>query len=703
LTNPDSAQPAEGTKRQQRIRQLVDDCFRRWSAGESIADAEVVRAHPDLEPELGEELRKARLVAGAMGMEPAASSAPAEPELTAILVGHNKPRSSRGLHIRCPHCRHPIEMLVDAPLSDVTCNSCGSNFSLLGNDPQSGQTTPLRTMGHFELLERLGIGGFGSVWKAHDMELDRIVAIKIPRRSQLDPTEEEQFLREARVAAQLRHPNIVAVHEIGREGDTIYIVSDIIPGVPLSDWLVDNQPTFTETAALCGTVAEALHHAHQAGVVHRDLKPSNIMIDESGQPHIMDFGLAKREVGEITMTADGAILGTAAYMSPEQAEGRSHFTDRRSDIYSMGVILFQMLTGELPFRGSPQMLIQQVANDEPPVPRKLNRHIPFDLQTICLKCLEKKRESRFSSANTLAAELDRYLNHEPIRSRPISRIERSLRWCGRNPWQAAVAGLVVLIAVVGPPAAAYQYWQRTQILEKTQELYDTDGQMREERTASNRQLDDLTKRTQTLEGRLAPDNPLKQAELLSSKTMLLDQIYVRHYKSALDSPDEGAKDFRSRAFKNLSGALIARQLGRRDQALRHWEAARDALLELKTIVDAPLKLESQLADCYFQIGQIHHEMGDKESAMVNVKNALGIYNHLKKTGSLSAQTNIDMAEVFLLMAPLEEDPANFLSAKALLDDVIENWPEDSAISYDLLRQLVRPGARKNPDYYVDDK
>jgi serine/threonine protein kinase len=223
------------------------------------------------------------------------------------------------MHIRCPHCRNPIEAVGEESFDDYTCPNCGSTFSLLGyrlTDTQRGQP---RRLAHFELLEQVGLGAFGSVWKARDTELDRTVAIKIPRREQLAPEEQEQFLREARAAGQLRHPNIVSVHEVGREADTIYIVSDFVQGATLADWLTAQQPSPREAAALCRKIAIALHHAHQAGVVHRDLKPSNIMMDLDGEPHLMDFGLAKREAGEITITLDGRVLGTPAYMSPEQA------------------------------------------------------------------------------------------------------------------------------------------------------------------------------------------------------------------------------------------------------------------------------------------------------------------------------------------------------------------------------------------------
>jgi serine/threonine protein kinase len=153
------------------------------------------------------------------------------------------------------------------------------------------------------------------VWKARDTELDRTVALKIPRKGQLDPGETEQFLREARAAAQLRHANIVSVHEVGRDQDTVFIVSDFVEGATLADRLAAQRLSIRESAELCAKIAEALHHAHESGVVHRDLKPGNVILDAAGEPHIMDFGLARREVGEVTMTVEGRVLGTPAYMS----------------------------------------------------------------------------------------------------------------------------------------------------------------------------------------------------------------------------------------------------------------------------------------------------------------------------------------------------------------------------------------------------
>ncbi len=297
------------------------------------------------------------------------------------------------MKVRCPHCQSPLEILEDSATDEIICPSCGSGLS--GVEQTLISIRPgKRLVGRFELLECVGRGYFGEVWRAHDTDLRRTVAVKLPRVEDMKGEYKERFLREAKTAAQLKHPNIVPIHEVGYDDNTMFIVSDFIKGMTLGDLIATKRPAPREAAELCKTLAEALHHAHEAGVVHRDFKPGNVMIDQSGQPFLMDFGLAKQEAGEFTMTATGDILGTPAYMSPEQARGEGHQADRRSDVYSLGVVIYELLTGERPFKGSTHLLLKAIQVTEPAAPSKLLRGLPRDLETICLKAMSKEPSRR---------------------------------------------------------------------------------------------------------------------------------------------------------------------------------------------------------------------------------------------------------------------------------------------------------------------
>ena len=304
------------------------------------------------------------------------------------------------------------------------------------------------SIGRYLILEQIGQGGMGIVYKVLHRDLNRTFALKVLKTGDLTTFDTvRRFQREARLAARLNHPHIVAVHDAGEENGIHYIAMEFVDGDPLSARLIARRGRMRDTLILMEKIIRAVAYAHGQGVVHRDLKPANIMLDRQGEPHIMDFGLAKQTFEGSLLTRSGAFLGTPFYMAPEQIQGKG--ADPQSDVYTLGVILYEILTARLPQSGQNSAeVFNRIINVEPPDVRELNARVHPDLQTICMKALEKERRARYPSAEAMAEDLRRHLDGEAILARPVGLVERTVRRVRKNPALAVAAAALLLLAGV---------------------------------------------------------------------------------------------------------------------------------------------------------------------------------------------------------------------------------------------------------------
>ncbi|HAF15664.1 MAG TPA: hypothetical protein DCK99_18605 [Blastocatellia bacterium] len=335
----------------------------------------------------------------------------------------------------------------------------------------------LMDFGDYELLEEIGRGGQGVVYRARQKSLNRTVAVKV---ISLGPWATEAHLKrfrlEAEAAASLDHPRIVPIYEIGQRDGCCYFSMRFVEGGQLDDVVRHKPMPVRRAAELVAKLAHTVHYAHQRGILHRDIKPGNILIDANGEPHLTDFGLARLVEKESTITRTVEVLGTPSYMAPEQAAGQTEQLTTATDIYGLGAVAYQLLTGQPPFAGGTTYeTIRQVLETEPRRPSLLNRAIDRDLETICLKCLQKEPTKRYGSAEALADDLERFLRDEPIRSRRISRSERLWRWCKRKPVIASLVAALILVVAVAFAGVLWQLHrlEREQAIER-RNLYTAD-------------------------------------------------------------------------------------------------------------------------------------------------------------------------------------------------------------------------------------
>lgn len=505
--------------------------------------------------------------------------------------------------------------------SSSSVEAAGTHFSL-----------PVQ-IGPYRLLQLVGEGGTGRLYRALDENLDRIVAVKTLRPELAAvPSARARFEREARACAALNHDHIVSVYQVhsgnSEEGIPPHLVMEFVEGGSLQNRLgpeaesrreLDEADNASCRVEWLRQTALALDAAHRQGIVHRDIKPSNLLIDDStGRARVADFGLARLTEIEEQITTEGMIAGTPAYMSPEQIVDPAS-VDGRSDIYSLGVVLYQVLTGELPFRGIVRMVLHQVLHEEPVPPRRLNDSIPRDLENICLKAMSKERQLRYQSAKALADDLQCWLEGRPVSARPVGAFRRAVRWCQRNPRSAGLGAIVLAVLVAG--AVDWKEYDRTRERQRAEAV-----QLRAnallQKDAANRQRDMVIRALHTLiievQNRLQsqPGTQELRKSILEAAQEELDRL--------AEGTDSGEVAELATAVAQSRLGDIYLELADSEQAVSLYSQARDHLRRCIDQGGSPVLSRQTLARCLWQLGQVDIQLNRPEQAAVQYREALEI-------------------------------------------------------------------------------
>ncbi|MBI3465968.1 MAG: protein kinase [Planctomycetes bacterium] len=517
--------------------------------------------------------------------------------------------------------------------------------------PSRGLTNEGRRIGSYEVLGEIARGGMGVVYKARHVSLNRLVALKLILAGEFAGAEHRaRFDREAEAAARLQHPNIVQIYEIGQHDGLPFLAMEHVDGPRLDELLSDRRAAGSEglpprqAAELVEALARAMQHAHQQGVVHRDLKPANVLLQDSkvrGQrsevrdreseagarldgpsdlrpltsdfcPKITDFGLAKTLNEDQTPTRTGALLGTPSYMAPEQAAGRPAEIGPATDVFALGVMLYELLTGRLPFPGpSIEETLEQVRLVEPRPPVQLRRGLPRDLQTICLKCLQKETVKRYSSAAALADDLRRLLDDQPVLARPAGRVERARRWCRRNPAVAALsAGIATLLVCGSALSISLAVWALAERGREHQARALADQRFAQAEQAVEDYLDGIEK-----------NDRLKEADFLDLRKQLLASAVPFYEDFVKAKPGDAPLE----AKRGLAYGRLARlhmQLGEFEPALANSRQKHDIFQELAAEFPTVPEYRQKLADAHHEMGASLRELGKYDDAEAELRRSL---------------------------------------------------------------------------------
>lgn len=472
----------------------------------------------------------------------------------------------------------------------------------------------------YKIVSELGRGGMGIVYRAKQLSANRDVALKVVRNDVLDTlplstrqTTLDRFRHEAHAAAQLEHENLVPVYDVGDSGSLRYYAMRFIEGTSLYDMIRHQALSNKDAARYIEPVARGLHYAHQQGVLHRDLKPHNIIIEaKSDQPRLTDFGLAKFIEARNELTHAGEVMGTPSYMSPEQARDSGRVT-AQSDVYSLGAALYHILTSRPPFQAANVAeTIRQVFDEEPVPPRRLNPAIDRDLETICLKCLQKEPARRYESALALADDIKRYLNNEPILARPAGYAERTWRWCRRNPRLAAAIGTAISLALITVTSIVVSNIRISAALAQ-----------------ADHNLQNALKVVDELLTRVSEDDLLKESGFDPLRRDLLTKAQV-HYESFLQENADNPRIRRELANAHYRVAVIERELDDQEQAAKSLETAEK--LQRAMYQDQPQDAEvrQSLSDTLSVAGAWHTRDRNWEGAIAALQEAVQLRDALAK-------------------------------------------------------------------------
>jgi tetratricopeptide (TPR) repeat protein len=661
------------------IERIRSEIERELATGSTLDAADWLRRHPELQPELGELLagmigQPATLGPAAVGAGsdltvaltypdarpeaagPASNPTVAMADLNATTALAPPPRpgpagvdpSAQTVDFSRDRPVDQVRALAETQRGEATGvfdsrseRTTAGNGAPAVDPPSNGPPQPgqkVRYIGDYELVSVLGRGGMGVVYRARQVTLNRQVALKMIGNSEFASEDQlRRFQNEAEAVAALDHPGIVPIYEVGTFEDQRYFSMKLVDGQGMEKALTDLKANPREAARIVAEVADAVYHAHQRGILHRDLKPANILLDHERRPHVTDFGLAKRIEGEDGLTVTGAVMGTPAYMSPEQAAGQTSAITTASDVYGLGAILFAALTDRAPFVGNSLMLtLDRVRNNPPDAPHRLNPGVPADLEVICLKCLEKEPRHRYATAQALSDDLNRWLRGEPIAARPVGPIVRLRMWAKRKPALAGLTTALIAASIAGVIGITWQW--REAVSQRNQAQIARDQAVEQEKAARKAEAQASIARDQAVASE-------KQAVAARSQAEQNAQTAGMQATLALNT----IQDLVSQVQKGLQGpGLYDLKAGLLDSALKRIDG-------VAGIYEKSTSKEATTAAALMELGKIYRQLGQTQKAFKTYQKCLEITKERVKIKNYSDPSRQNLANTYFELAFSNEE------------------------------------------------